>query len=196
MAKKKAKTSIKAPAKAGAGVDAKAAPQTRLGLVQAAAEVYGLRSFDNYVQIRSVAERLRDGLCVYLDDGQKCVYLVPPQGPFAANDYGSAAFSVSGKGFLPLEPMSFGLAVQVSNLGDYMRIVVHCRKEGDHIYLQIEDHLKFDFDMPFNDHDLQTAYEGLYKYLLGWFETRTDKYDNGHYGGSDIGFDIQRAISE
>jgi hypothetical protein len=186
MAKQKSKASTKAAT----------APQTRLGAVQAAAETYGLRSFDNYVQIRSVAERVRDGLCAYLDDGQKCVYLVPPQGPFAANDYGSAAFSVSGKGFLPLEPMSFGLAVQVSTLGDYMRIVVHCRKEGGHIYLQIEDHLNFDFDMPFNDDDLQMAYEGLYKYLLGWFETRISRYDNGHYGGSDIGFDIQRAMPE
>jgi len=169
---------------------------TPLAKVQAAAEIYGLRSFDNYAQTRSVAERIRDGLCEFLDNGQKCVFLVPPQGPFAAQDYGSGAYSVSGKGFLPLEPISFGLAVQVSDLGDYMRIVMQCRKEGSHIYLQIESGLSFDFDMPFNEDDLKHAYEEIYKYLLAWFETRTTRYDDGRYGGSDIGFDIQRALPQ
>jgi len=93
------------------------AADTPLAKIQAAAEVYGMRSFDNYVQIRSVAEQIRDGLCEFLDNGQKCVYLVPPQGAFGAQDYGSGAYSASGKGFLPLEPIAFGLAVQVSTLG-------------------------------------------------------------------------------
>lgn len=168
---------------------------TPLAEIQAAAEIYGLRSFDNYVQIRSVAEQIRDGLCEYLDNGQKCVYLVPPQGAFAAQDYGSGAYSVSGKGFLPLEPIAFGIAVQVSTLGDYMRIVLQCRKEGDKIFLQLDEHTAFDFDLPFNDVDLKAAYSGIYKYLLGWFETRVARYDDGHYGGGDIGFDIQRAVN-
>jgi len=55
----------------------KPAPDTPLAKIQAAAEIYGMRSFDNYVQIRSVAEQIRDGLCEFLDNGQKCVYLVP-----------------------------------------------------------------------------------------------------------------------
>lgn len=170
-------------------------PDTPLAEIQAAAEIYGMRSFDNYVQIQSVAERVRDGLCQYLDNGQKCVYLVPPQGAFAAQDYGSGAYSASGKGFLPLEPIAFGLAVQVSTLGDYMRIVLQCRKEGEKLFLQIDEHTVFNFDLPFNDHDLQSAYSGIYKYLLGWFENRVSRYDDGNYDGGDIGFDIQRAIN-
>ena len=169
------------------------AADTPLAKIQAAAEVYGMRSFDNYVQIRSVAEQIRDGLCEFLDNGQKCVYLVPPQGAFGAQDYGSGAYSASGKGFLPLEPIAFGLAVQVSTLGDYMRIVLQCRKEGEKIFLQLDEHTVFDFDLPFNQRDLEGAYNGIYKYLLGWFETRVSRYDDGHYGGGDIGFDIQRA---
>lgn len=168
-------------------------PKTPLTEIQAAAETYGLRSFDNYVQIRSVAEQLRDGLCKYLDSGQKCVFLVPPQGGFSAQDYGSAAYSVSGKGFLPLEPIAFGLAVKVSTLGDYMRIVMQCRKEGDKIFLQLDEHTTFDFELPFNDADLTSSYHSIYKYLLGWFESRVTRYDDGRYGGGDIGFDIQRA---
>lgn len=169
---------------------------TRLELVQAKAEAYGLRSFDNYAQIRSVAEQVRDGLCHYLDSDQNCVFLVPAQGGFGASDYGSAAFSVSGKGFLPLEPISFGLAIKISDLGDYMRIVLHCRKEGERIYLQIDEHGRFSFELPFNEDDLKIAYEGLYKHLLNWFESRIDHYDHGNYGNSDIGFDIQRTITE
>ncbi len=172
------------------------ATPSRLSLIQAKAEAYGLRSFDNYAQIRSVAEQIRDGLCEYLDSGQNCVFLVPATGAFGSSDYGSAAFSVSGKGFLPLEPISFGLAIQVSDLGDYMRLVMHCRKEGERIYLQIDEEKKFAFELPFNDADLKTAYEGLYKHLLNWFESRIDHYDHGSYGNSDIGFDIQRPIAE
>lgn len=166
---------------------------TPLAKIQAAAEEYGLRSFDNYSQVRSVAEQIRDGLCNYLDDSQQCVFLVPPQGAFGKQNYGSAAFSVSGKGFLPLEPIAFGLAIQVSTLGDYMRLVVQCRKEGDHIYLQLDQDVSFDFKLPFNDDDLQEAYQGIYKHLLGWFEGRVSQYDDGNYGGTDIGFDIQRS---
>jgi len=57
-----------------------------------AARIYGERSFDNYAQIRSIAENIRDGLCAYLDpeDGP-CVYLVPPQGGFSAQNYRSGA---------------------------------------------------------------------------------------------------------
>ena len=166
---------------------------TPLSKIQEAAETYGLRSFDNYALTRSVAERIQAGLCEFLDPGQSCVFLVPPQGAFSAKDYGSDAYSVAGKGFLPLEPIAFGLAVQISNLNDYMRVVMQCRKEGDRIYLQIEENLTFDFHMPFNEADLKQAYEEIYKYLLAWFETRIERYDDGRYGGSDIGFDIQRA---
>jgi len=103
-----------------------------------AARVYGERSFDNYVQIRSIAENIRDGLCAYLDPEGPCVFLVPPQGAFAAQNYRSAAYSVSGKGFLPLEPISFGLAIRISGEGDYMRLVLTCRKEGERMYINIE----------------------------------------------------------
>ena len=51
--------------------------------IAAAARIYGERAFDNYAQIRSVAENIRDGLCEYLDPEGPCVYLVPPQGPLS-----------------------------------------------------------------------------------------------------------------
>jgi len=69
---------------------------SRLSRIFEAAETYGARSFDNYAQIRSVAETVRDLLCRWLHKGDEpCVYLVPPEGPFQAENYQSGAFSVS-----------------------------------------------------------------------------------------------------
>ena len=76
-----------------------------------ASQVYGQRAFDNYAQIRSIAETLRDGFCEWMDNKEQCVFLVPPKGEFTSQNYGSAAFSVSGASFLPLEPIAFGLPV-------------------------------------------------------------------------------------
>ncbi len=166
--------------------------KTRLEELSEMAMMYGERSFDNYAQIRSVAEAIRNGMCAYMGSDDPCVFLVPPQGPFLAKNYGSGAFSVSGKGFLPLEPISFGLSVQVSTHGDYMRLVIHCRKEGERIFLKVEEELSYDIKLPLQDEDLENTLEGLYQYLLNWFSGRVERYDHGNYGVTDIGFDIQR----
>ncbi len=166
--------------------------ETRLDKIQKAAEVYGERSFDNYVQVRSVAEQLRAGLCEWLDDRKQCVYLVPPQGPFTAQNYRSAAYSVSGKGFLPLEPISFGLAINISGEGDYMRLVLTCRKEGKRMFITVESANEYDIDLPVTKEELTGLYENIYEYLNHWFVDRVEQYDHGSYGSSDIGFDIQR----
>jgi len=166
--------------------------QSRRDKLAKAAEVYGERSFDNYAQIRSVAEQIRNSLCKYLDNERQCVYLVPPQGPFSAQNYRSAAFSVSGKGFLPLEPISFGLAVNISGEGDYMRLVVTCRKEGHAMFVQVEDTPHYEADLPISEDSLQHMNENIYQHLLHWFSDRVRQYDEGHYGSSDIGFDILR----
>lgn len=167
-------------------------PSSKLEKLAEAANVYGERSFDNYAQIRSIAETLRDGLCAWLDNEQQCVFLVPPQGPFQAQNYQSAAYSVSGKGFLPLEPISFGLAVKVSPQGDYMRLVLTCRKEGPKMFVLVENNISHSLDLPPSEEALQGLYQGLYDHLMTWFTARVEQYDHGEYGTTDIGFDIQR----
>lgn len=165
---------------------------SRLSQVSAAAKIYGARSFDNYAQIRSVAEQIRDGLCEWLDSEKQCVFLVPPQGPFTAQNYRSGAFSVTGKGFLPLEPISFGLAINISGEGDFMRLVLTCRKEGDKMYIHVDEGREADLMLPPSEENLTKFYENIYEHLMNWFEGRVDQYDNGSYGNNDIGFDIMR----
>ena len=175
---------------------AKKAENSRFLEISTVANVYGERSFDNYAKIRSVAETIRDSLCTYLDSKRQCVFLVPPQGPFGSQNYGSAAFSVSGKGFLPLEPIAFGLAVRVTESGDFIRLILHCRKEGERVFVQVEEHQSYELDLPITEHDLHACLEGLYQHLLHWFTDRVERYDHGHYGTTDIGFDIHRAESD
>ena len=170
--------------------------ETRLQELAKAAQIYGQRSFDNYAQVRSIAEQIRDGLCAWLDHAQQCVFLVPPQGAFKSENYGSAAFSVAGKGFLPLEPISFGLAVKISEDGDFMRLVMTARKEGDRMFLSLDNGKMLTLALPIVEKELSGIFESLYEYLLQWFTQRVDNYDNGDYGSTDIGFDIQRAQQE
>jgi len=169
--------------------------ETRLQALTKAADIYGQRSFDNYAQARSIAETIRDGLCAWLDNEQQCVFLVPPQGPFKSENYGSAAFSVAGKGFLPLEPISFGLAVKISADDDFMRLVLTARKEGERMFLSLDNGKMLSLDLPAAEAGLNAIYETLYEHLLHWFTDRVENYDHGDYGSTDIGFDIQRAIN-
>lgn len=165
---------------------------SRLDRLAKAAETYGDRSFQNYSQVRNVAETIRDSFCKFLDEEEQCVYLVPPKGPFAAQNSGSAAFSAWGKGFLPLEPISFGLAVAISKKNDYMRLVLTCRKEGNQVFINVEKRREFELSLPLNDIDIGALMEGLYEHIFDYFQDQVDAFDNGHYGNNDIGFDIQR----
>jgi len=166
--------------------------KSRFQVISDAANAYGERSFDNYSQIRSVAEKIQAGLCAYMGHKNKCVFLVPPQGPFIERNYGSGAFSVSGKGFLPLEPISFGLGIRVSDTGDFLRTVVQCRKEGERIDVQVENGQTYELSLPVTDDALNIVLEGLYQHVLRWFTDRVERYDFGNYGTTDIGFDILR----
>ncbi len=164
----------------------------RIHKIAKAAEIYGQRSFDNYAQVRSFAETTRDELCQWLSPDHQCVYLVPPEGPFGAENYRSAAYSVAGQGYLPLKPISFGLAVRISDEHDFMRLRIECRKEGDAMYTSIEGIRHIRIPLPVEKTGLLPLFEEIYTHILEFFTLSVDEYDNGNYGGTDIGFDIMR----
>lgn len=173
--------------------EAKPVTDTRLTKIWAAADIYGQRSFDNYAQIRSLAETLRDLLCAWLDgENGPCVYLVPPEGPFQAENYQSAAFSVAGQGYLPLKPISFGLAVRISEAKDYMRLQLNCQKEGELMKVSIGKESPISLHLPLDETELTPLFELIYNHILAFFTDSVDKYDEGDYGTSAIGFDIYR----
>lgn len=166
---------------------------SRLSELWAAAETYGQRSFDNYAQIRSVAETIRDLLCAWLNHGDEpCVYLVPPEGPFQAENYQSGAFSVSGKGYLPLKPISFGLAIRISEDKDYMRLQMHCQKEGQQMKISIGKDSPTALQLPIDETQLTPFFDKIYHHILAFFTDSVAQYDEGDYGTSVIGFDIFR----
>lgn len=164
----------------------------RLQTLFAVAQEYGGRSFDNYARIRSLAETLRDEFCAWLSNEPGCVFLVPPEGRFSAKNYQSAAFSVAGKGYLPLKPISFGLAVRVSEDKDFMRLKMTCRKEGDSMFVQIEDGTEIRVAQPITGDALTPLFHAAYTHVIEFFQDRIDEYDNGRYGTQEIGFDLQR----
>ncbi|MGB6230454.1 MAG: hypothetical protein WBF53_10050 [Litorimonas sp.] len=159
------------------------------------AQTYGEYSFENYARIRSLAETLRDEFCAWLSEEPGCVYLVPPEGRFSAKNYQSAAFSVAGKGYLPLKPISFGLAVRVSQDKDFMRLKVTCRKEGDIMYVRLEKGAEIKVPQPVDEDALTPLFNAVYQHLIDFFQDRIDDYENGRYGTQEIGFDIQRMTS-
>ncbi|WP_417469436.1 hypothetical protein [Maricaulis sp.] len=156
-----------------------------------AAERYGRASLDNYAQVRNVAEAVQAGFCRYLSGGSKvCVYLVPPEGAWSPQPYQSGAFSVSGTGFLPLDPISFGLAVRVSRTGDWLRLVLTCAKLGPEMEITIQNGTTFSLALPADPEALQRLFDILFEHLSAWFVEQADLYENGEYGGRSIGFEF------
>lgn len=198
MAKKK--TSADSNSVSDATPQAASAPDnpsktSRLQTLFNVAESYGTRSFENYARIRSLAETVRDEFCEWLSEETDCVFLVPPEGRFSAKNYQSAAFSVAGTGYLPLKPISFGLAVRVSSDKDFMRLKLTCRKEGDSMFVRLEKGTEVRIPQPMTDGALTPLLETIYDHLTDFFQDRINDYDNGRYGVQEIGFDIQRMNS-
>lgn len=155
------------------------------------AERYGRLSVENYSIIRNVAENISTGFCAWMKHGKdKCVYLVPPEGPWLPHDYRSGAFSVSGGGFLPLAPIAFGLAVRVSHTGDWIRMVLTAAKKGPLVKIAIAKGRAFDIALPVNEADLEDLFGHLHAHLIGWFADQADLYEHGDYGNHAIGFDF------
>lgn len=154
-------------------------------------ETYQTLATENYDRIRRLAEELRDGLCVYLgaSDGE-CVHLVPPAGPFQPRPYGDLAFSVPPRGFRPLGPIRFGVAVRVTKGTDWLRITLDCRKAGDTFTVQIEGGSEYSFKLPLAENDPEPFYEQIYSHVRSWFAERIERYRDGDAGTREIGFDF------
>lgn len=156
-------------------------------------EKYQMLAAENYARVRQMAEEIRAGLCDYIDakDGV-CVQLVPPFGEFQPKAYGDQAFSVAPRGFRPLGPIAFGLAVRVSKGTDWIRVTTQCQKIGDSFILDIQGGESFKLTLPLSENDSNRLFEYVYNHVLNWFQTQMDQYEKGEYGTREIGFDFAR----
>lgn len=157
-------------------------------------ETYQLLAAENYNRIRRLAEDVRAGLCAYLGSADGvCVHLVPPDGPFEPRGYGDQAFSVPPRGFRPLGPVSFGLAVRVSTAQDWLRLVLQCRKTGESFRVQIGQGPEYDFRLPLRPEDADPFNAHIFDHIMDWFSENIESYREGSYGSRGIGFDFSRA---
>lgn len=154
-------------------------------------ETYQKLAEENYSRIRRLAEEVRGGLCDYIGapDGV-CVHLVPPVGEFEPRPYGDQAFSIPPRGFRPLGPVTFGLAVRVSKSADWLRLTFECRKSGEEFIVEIQDGAAYTFTLPIKEGDSLPFYAHIYQHILGWFQENIQSYREGAYGTRGIGFDF------
>lgn len=164
---------------------------SRFDELVAVVDTYQALAKENYDRIRTLAEEVRQGLCGYLDakDGV-CVHLVPPTGPFEPKPYGDKAFSMPPRGFRPLGPIAFGLAVRVSRGTDWLRVSMECRKLGEVFMVRIEDGSEYEFRLPLKDADPEPFFEHIFTHVLRWFAENIERYQDGDYGTREIGFDF------
>ena len=170
---------------------------TRFDELIAVTEDYQALAAENYTRIRRLAEELRAGFCDWLDarDGL-CVRLVPPFGPFEPKPYTDEVFSIPPRGFRPLGPVTFGLAVRVSRGTDWFRMAVTARKAGSKFHVSIHEGPETEFDMPLNDETARSFYELIWKHLHDFFAGSTSLYREGEYAQRGIGFDLSRETVE
>ncbi len=164
---------------------------SRFNTLIATVETYQTLAAENYNRIRMLAEEVRSGLCDFIgaSDGV-CVHLVPPTGSFEPRAHGDAAFSVAPRGFRPLGPITFGLAVRVSRQADWLRLVVTCRKSGESFAVEIEDGASYDIRLPITPEDSDPLYTHIFAHILDWFTANIESYEAGSYGARTIGFDL------
>lgn len=153
-------------------------------------EAYQARATENYDRIRHLAEKLKEGFCEYLsaNDGV-CVHLVPPVGPFKPFTDLNKAFSIPPRGFRPLGPVYFGLAMRVSRGTDWIRIVMRCHKLGEKFTVYIENGPSYTFHLPLAESDMGEFFDLLFSHVREQFTEEIERYDRGSEARS-IGFDF------
>ncbi len=157
----------------------------------AIAEEHQELAAENYARIRRLAEDLRAGLCDWMDarDGI-CVRLVPPVGPFQPKSYGDEVFSLPPRGFRPLGPIAFGLAMRVSRGTDWIRLTFTAHKIGDRFRVEIQGGPSHDFDLPLSAQNPEPFYALIFFYVTQFFRAGIADYREGEYSQREIGFDF------
>ena len=75
-----------------------------------------------------------------------------------------------------------------------MRLKLHCQKEGELMKVSIgKETSPMPLQLPLDETQLTPLFERIYEHVIAFFSDSVEKYDEGDYGTSTIGFDIHRA---
>ena len=77
---------------------------------------------------------------------------------------------------------------------DYMRLQLHCQKEGQLMKISIGKESPISVELPLDESQMTPLFELIYDHIMGFFQDSVAQYDEGDYGTSAIGFDIYRVV--
>ena len=82
--------------------------------------------------------------------------------------------------------------MRISEDKDYMRLQLHCQKDGQLMKISIGKESPISVELPLDEAQMTPLFELIYDHILGFFRNSVAQYDEGDYGTSAIGFDIYR----
>jgi hypothetical protein len=148
---------------------------TKLDILREAASAYGAATIDNDIFVKELAREIRDGFVVYIGAKPGGVRLVPPTGtidPLA--DYRDEAFSTFHGGPQLLEPIKFGLCIEVPNIGDagshWLTLQFEVMKMEHSADVFVGNSPKLTLPLPYENH-LASVFERLFEGMMDFYST-------------------------
>ena len=71
-----------------------------------------------------------------------------------------------------------------------MRVALVCSKAGEAFNVEIADGKSYVFSLPIGDNENRDFFDMLYGHLAEGFGEQIRQYEEGEYGGHEIGFDM------
>ncbi|MEQ8179634.1 MAG: hypothetical protein RIA10_14985 [Amphiplicatus sp.] len=156
-----------------------------------AISAYGEAAFQNLLRSRALGEAIVKGFPAYIGCDEKCVSVVPPEGPFDPNkDYGDEAYSYHGRPVIVLEPVRFGVSVVVGNAEDsgslWLRTAVSAEVAGDAFEVFVGSQPMLRTPLEFEG-KLEPVFEAVYQEFLATFQLEVMEFNDSRFK-EGIGF--------
>ncbi len=157
---------------------------------------YGEAAMENFLRCRAFGRAVHEGLPSFMGCSEKCVSLVPADGPFdPSKPYGDKAFSFQLDGVIRLEPIMFGICIIVPNAEDsgslWLRTGVRVEVTGDTFDVFVSHQPMVRVPLEFEG-QLAPVHEAILKELLSVFRKDLARFNDERYAGG-IGFLPEKA---
>ena len=165
--------------------------ETKFEQLQSAIKTYGAAAFENLVRCKGLGEAILSALPGYLECEADCVKAVPPGGEFdPRKDYGELAFSFAHRKVIILEPVSFGIALTVSNFEDsgalWLRTMVAIEVIGDGFDVYVAQQPVIRLPLDYKD-ALLPVLDAIFKEFIKTFKVELLEFNDERFE-TGIGF--------